>query len=649
MLWGDTIFSRKRFNYPVSGLVCAVIFLCVLLGPGKPVSGAVLSLEPGMDDISLGPYADILEDKNGSLNIQDVLNNKVKEGWFNSGNRILNFGFTDASVWLKVRIRNTETQPVSRLIEIAYPVLDYIRVFIVRNNTIDSSYLLGDQFPFSARSIKHRNFLIPLEFAPNETLDLVFKVRSTSSIQLPVFLMTTKAFMEKKQLRTLGYGVYYGIILAMVIYNLFVFISVKETAYLYYVFYILSMALLLSCLNGFSFQYLWPESMVWNNRSIAASISSVLLFAILFTRIFLDLPGEKPWMNRISIYLVVIWVIQLGFCLILEYKHVIHLVLVMALVMVFFALFAGIFRWIEGYTAARYYTLSWLIMLLGGAVLCLNKLGLVARNELTENTLQFGSAMEVLLLSFALADRLSTEKNIRFKAQQDALTNQKKLHLAQAKALRLEKEARLAQEEALAIQRKANENLEHNVRKRTRDLEIANERLQELSTTDSLTGLKNRRYFNEIYYKEYSRAMREQTPLSCLIMDIDRFKRINDTFGHLVGDECLKKIAYSIQLQLHRGNDFLARYGGEEFCVLLTNTKLDGAVQVAENIRSCVERIGFIVKDREVPITISIGVASDIPDQKTIPETLLNQADAALYQAKARGRNQVSIFGPGMG
>lgn len=626
-----------------------MVFIIVFPVGGDSVWGNELILKQGMDDVPLGSHADILEDGTGNLNINDVIENKVKEGWFNSGHGVLNFGFSDSSFWVRVRITNAGEEPLSRIIEIAYPVLDYIQVFIVRDRKVSSSYLLGDQFPFAARTIKNRNFLVPIEFAPGETLDLVFKVRSSSSIQIPLFLLSPRAFMENKQRRNLGYGIYYGIILAMIIYNLFVFISVREPAYLYYVFYVISMALLLSCLNGFSYQYLWPESMAWNNRSIAACISSVLLFGILFTRIFLDLPGEKPWMNKISIYLVVIWGIQLVFCLVLEYKHVIHLVLIMALVMVFFALYAGIHRWAEGYSSARYYTLSWVIMLLGGAILCLNKLGLVVRNGITENTLQFGSAIEVLLLSFALAERLSTEKNTRFKAQQEALANQKKLHQAQAKSLRLEKETRLAQEEALTIQKKYNENLERDVRMRTRELEIANERLQELSSTDSLTGLKNRRYFNEIYYKEFSRAMRDQTPLSCLIMDIDRFKRINDNFGHLVGDECLKKIAYSIQLQLHRGNDFLARYGGEEFCVLLTNTKLEGAIQVAENIRSCVESISFMVKDKAVPITISIGVASDIPDQKTIPETLLNQADAALYQAKAHGRNQVSVFGPGIG
>ncbi|MBU1168309.1 MAG: sensor domain-containing diguanylate cyclase [Proteobacteria bacterium] len=609
------------------------------------VWGEVLALDRSVTDIFLGPHVEVYEDKNGTLNLTELIDKENAFGWFMPESDILNFGFSDSVMWLKLKVRNDDPKPLSRLFEIAYPILDYIQVFFIRDNTVLESYLLGDKFPFPARMVKHRNYLIPFELGPSESMEIIFRIRSTSSLQIPLNLMTVRSFIEKNQIRTLGFGIYYGVMLAMVLYNLFVFISVKEAAYLYYVFYVISMALLLSCLNGFSFQYLWPESILWNNQSIAVSIGSVVLFALLFTRKFLELPGNKPRMNQVSIYMVIFFCVQLLLCYILPYKAVIHLVIFTSVVMIFFSLFAGILRWIDGYSSARYYTISWLLMLFGGVILALNKLALIPRNTLTENTLQYGSAIEVILLSFALADRLSTEKISRYGAQLAALRNEKLVHQAQDKALKLEKEARLAQEEALDIQKRANENLENNVLLRTRELEIANLRLRELSTTDSLTGLKNRRYFNEIYYKEYNRSIRDKTPLSCLIMDIDHFKRINDNFGHLVGDECLKEIAHAIEIQLHRSNDFLARYGGEEFCALLTSTGVEGAMQVAENIRACVEGIVFKVRGQNVNLTISIGVASEIPDHKKNAEALLNQADSALYQAKSTGRNQVTFYG----
>lgn len=604
----------------------------------------VLALDRSTDNISMGSCMEIYEDKSGTLTLNELINKEKSFGWFMAERDIINFGFTDSVLWLKVRVRNDDQKPLSRLIEISYPILDYIQVFMIRDNAVSESYLMGDKFAFPARMLKHRNFLIPFDLAPEETLDLVFKIRSTSSMQIPMNMISIKRFIEKDQIRTLGYGIYYGTLLAMILYNLFVFISVKEATYLYYVLYVLSMALFLSCMNGFSFQYLWPESLMWNDQAIAVSIGSVVLFGLLFTRIFLDLPGQKPKLNQWSIYLVIFLCFQLVFCCVLPYRIVIHLAIFTAVVMILFSMFAGVLRWIDGCSAARYYTVSWLAMLIGGIILALNKLGLVPRNIMTENTLQYGSAIEVILLSFALADRLSTEKMNRYDAQLSALANEKLVHQAQAKALYLEKEARQAQEVALTIQKQANENLENNVRLRTRDLEIANSRLRELSTTDSLTGLKNRRYFNEIYYKEYNRSIRDKTSLSFLIMDIDHFKRINDNYGHLVGDECLKEIAHAIRIQLHRGNDFLARYGGEEFCVLLTNTQVDGAMQVAEKIRACVEGITFSIRGQIVPLTISIGVAVEVPDHKKNAEALLSRADSALYQAKSMGRNRVTLF-----
>jgi two-component system, sensor histidine kinase LadS len=649
-LHGGTINTGKgKYNNTLGVLLSFFLTAVSLLGQSETARGDVLRLDRSMHDIPLGTSVEIFEDKTGHLTLHDLLTKEESFGWFMSKNSILNFGFSDSVIWLKARIRNTDSQTLHRLIEISYPILDYVQVFVIRNKSVSESYLMGDRFPFEARMIRYRNFVVPIDLEPSESLEVMFRIRSTSSLQIPLNLMTVKAFIEKNQLRTLGYGIYYGIMAAMILYNLFVFISVREASYLYYVLYVVSMALLLACLNGLSFQYLWPECLWLNDKAIGVSIGSVVLFGILFTRIFLDLPGSKPRMDQWSIYLIAILCVQLALCLVLPYRLVIHFVISMSVVMILFSLFTGIARWIDGYSSARYYSVSWVVMLLGGMVLALNKLGLIPRNLLTENTLQYGSAIEVVLLSFALADRLSLEKSNSYDAQLAALDSEKKANRAKVKALELEKQAHKAQEETLAIQRKANENLEAHVRKRTRELEIANARLRELSTTDSLTGLKNRRYFNEIYYKEYNRSIRDKTPLSFLIMDIDRFKRINDTYGHLVGDECLKEIARAIQVQLHRGNEFLARYGGEEFCVLLTNTLKDGALLVAENIRTCVEDIPFLVNGHTVPLTISVGVASEVPEHKKNAEALLSKADLALYQAKTQGRNRVTLFDSSIG
>ncbi|WP_168204270.1 DUF484 family protein [Aliikangiella coralliicola] len=178
------------------------------------------------------------------------------------------------------------------------------------------------------------------------------------------------------------------------------------------------------------------------------------------------------------------------------------------------------------------------------------------------------------------------------------------------------------------------------------------ERYKHLSLVDLLTRAKNRRYFFQALAKEIARSSRSQSPISCLFLDIDHFKRINDSRGHLVGDRALREIAKHIQ-PLLRQSDILARFGGEEFTVLLPNTALEQALEIAERIRKKVADIEILDDSGKIfRVTTSIGASSWKPDKQmpsnpaSIQNYLINQADKAVYQAKQTGRNQVcSISG----
>jgi len=177
---------------------------------------------------------------------------------------------------------------------------------------------------------------------------------------------------------------------------------------------------------------------------------------------------------------------------------------------------------------------------------------------------------------------------------------------------------------------------------------IANARLhqmmRQMATTDGLTGLINHRHFQEKAEAEFARAGRYNEPLSVLLFDIDHFKKVNDTYGHPVGDAVLKKVA-AILRETVRTSDIAARYGGEEFVALLTNTDHEGAKKMAERIRSSVEKGRYVLDGKNIPITISVGSASFPPDGKEKKE-LIEKADQALYWAKGHGRNQCCAFGP---
>jgi len=176
----------------------------------------------------------------------------------------------------------------------------------------------------------------------------------------------------------------------------------------------------------------------------------------------------------------------------------------------------------------------------------------------------------------------------------------------------------------------------------THKLNVANQELQRLSTTDGLTGISNRRMFDEMSVREWRRCERMKKPLSLVMVDVDYFKHYNDHYGHQAGDECLKAVAAQMLRAAPRASDVVARYGGEEFVFALGETDMDGAKWVANHLR---QRIADLMIPHSAislqHVTVSCGVASVIPGDGVSLEALLQSADHALYQAKEQGRNRV--------
>ncbi|MBF2033931.1 MAG: diguanylate cyclase [Leptolyngbyaceae cyanobacterium T60_A2020_046] len=193
-----------------------------------------------------------------------------------------------------------------------------------------------------------------------------------------------------------------------------------------------------------------------------------------------------------------------------------------------------------------------------------------------------------------------------------------------------------------------NEQLQHEIREREKAeqaLSEANRRLSALALVDALTGVANRRQFDERLIQEWRRMRREQSPLSLILCDIDSFKRYNDRYGHVAGDNCLRRVAAAMTELVRRPGDLLARYGGEEFAVILPRTDSQGAQHIAEALRQRVIDLAIPHEDSEVcdRVTLSLGVATDIPTDHLDVQRLLMAADMALYSAKQRGRDRVMV------
>lgn len=173
-----------------------------------------------------------------------------------------------------------------------------------------------------------------------------------------------------------------------------------------------------------------------------------------------------------------------------------------------------------------------------------------------------------------------------------------------------------------------------------RQLESANTQLRKLALRDGLTGLLNRRYWEECLEREFARHIRYQSPASLVMFDIDHFKHFNDTYGHQLGDEVIREVSRMTK-EFARETDFAGRYGGEEFVVLLPDTPLDGAMQFAERLRGAVERLTIEHADEILKVTISLGVA-ELSDHMAAHPQLIEAADKALYQSKEQGRNCIT-------
>ena len=185
------------------------------------------------------------------------------------------------------------------------------------------------------------------------------------------------------------------------------------------------------------------------------------------------------------------------------------------------------------------------------------------------------------------------------------------------------------------------------INRRTEELALKNQALYHTSVTDHLTSVFNRMYLMDVFQKEFATSQRQARPLSCAIMDIDKFKDFNDQYGHQTGDFVLKETARTIGSNL-RENDIFGRYGGEEFFLILAGTPLEKAEHVAEKIRKTIAETTFATQGLNLNVTLSFGVADMTVGTPTSTDEIIRNADQALYEAKRKGRNRVELFDPGL-
>jgi len=572
-----------------------------------------LILTEAQAQYELSPHVEYLKDAAGTLSFEQAA---AAQAYTQNTKAIMNFGFTPAVYWLRFRVHNPTQHVQELLLENSYPLIDHLDLYSPAINGKLDVQKNGDLLPFSHRTIEHKNLLFQVTVPPAETATFYLRAHTSSSMQLPLRLWSKSAFQAKDHKWSYFDGLIYGIFLAMLVYASLLYYSIREVNYLHYVHFIAAFSLFLLSLSGLAFEYLWPEYPNWGNTAVPFFIGLSLSGLCNFTRSFLETKHNQPIFDNVLLTLSVTLLAAAAGSLFFSYSIMIKITTATALV-TGVSVFIGSVVGFKKSKQARNFLLAWFPFALGIVVYPLRAFGFLPPNYFTEYSIPIGFAIGAMLLPLALSNRM-----------------------------------KFLQQENNRIQMEATKLLETRVAERTLELNTAmlrlaaaNTSLAELNLVDSLTGAKNRQYLTESLSREWHLARRDQYPIALLIMDIDHFKNINDTHGHMAGDAVIKGVADTLKKLLKRPTDEVVRYGGEEFVIVLPHTTQENALQFAEQIRQEIATLAIPYETARIRLTISIGVAVAIPTEESHQDKLLAAADNALYEAKNAGRNCV-IFHP---
>ena len=415
-------------------------YLFVMLLGWLPMLASAVEFDEATQSLPLGRVMQVFEDIGGQATLADI---RARDELFKPHNKdTLNAGYSHSAFWLKVDLSYQPLNPqIHRtwLLELAYPPMDNIDLYLA---DASGNYRLaertGDALPFDSRQIKENNYLFELNFSPGQSQTVYLRVASQGSVQAPLTLWSAQAYLEEQPVRIYILGLIYGVLLGMLVYNLFIYLSVRDTSYLYYIFYIASFGLYQLSVNGAAVQYFWPNNPWWANASTPFLIGSAAFFGCQFARTFLHTATHSRWLDRALMLLMAVGVLVMVLALTTSYAVSLRLATGLALAFIVTIFTAGVVAWARGLRVARYFVIAWSAFLLGGLVNTLMVLGYLPNVFLTMYASQIGSAIEVGLLSLALADRINAMRDLQARTLQEsgqklAAMNQQLAHTNQLK------------------------------------------------------------------------------------------------------------------------------------------------------------------------------------------------------------------------
>lgn len=400
-----------------------VLLILVCLGFQNLIANPI-QIDDSKDSYTTAFHLKYLEDEKAELNWENIETEEIEKKFLDSNRDFLGFGFTKSVFWVMIPYE-ANTDLSEYILEVDYPLLDKIE-FLYKNNKGEKVYKkAGRSYLFSERDFFHRNFLFSLKDV-SKSGKLYFRFQTESSMQLRVIIHKQKKFWENEQVELCLQIIFLGIVGAMLLYNLLLGITLRDITYFYYLFYLISAGLFISGLKGLNYQFLWGNFIAWNHLSGPVLLALTNLGILLFANSFLKLRENLPRLYKFFFVLIIVSWICLFFSFLVSYRVIARVLVVMVLVNSLASIMVGFIIAKRGYRPAKTYLLAWSILLLGAFLLALSRLGFISLSFISENTAQFGVALESILLSFALADRIKILQIEKEKAQFDSIESMKK-------------------------------------------------------------------------------------------------------------------------------------------------------------------------------------------------------------------------------
>lgn len=591
----------KQWSHHLSLWTWMILGMGLIWGLIPHAQAQLLRINPLRAQQSLDSHVEILIDSNSKLSLSDVMA-QPERFKHSSGRDSLHIGYTEDTVWLKLSLQSS--QSLERVLMFQYPYIDRIDLYAVANHHLIEHQYSGFVISPDKRAMTDIHPAFLLKLPANQSITLYLKAKANGSMTLDASIYTVDEFHRVSNQMLLFQILFIGMACALALYNFFLGTVLHQRVFLLYCGFISCFAIATMTANGVAGLYAWPLIGPVINYAVPCGFSIAVVWAVIFARYFLALKTKAPRVDRVHQVMIVITAVMAGATLFLPVQVGVKIMSLLGCSMGAFLAFCGLIGVYNKVPAARYYLLAWTCLLIGSALVSVRNTGLIASNFISVYGMEIGSAMEMILLSFALAARFN-----ELKRQKD---------LAQNKLLK-----------TLKTQEKL---LEKRVSERTYELKLAKESLESMANHDPLTQIFNRLGLSS-NYQRLKQSLSQETTLAVFLIDLDGFKPINDRYGHAAGDILLQTVAKRLK-SVCRPSDIVARLGGDEFVILCSQIDArDILLEFAKRLlRQLIAPI-HLDCDIETKVGASIGICLSSFKRHSF-EQQLHLADQAMYYIK---------------